>query len=124
MKVKDKIYLFVIELDFLKDAVIQELKEYKIIGVNSKCIAINDEYFTTISTDSKTNYRLHEEYNKVSIIQSKYEKIFDYIRGSLYTSDSSNKSAYKRIKAELEKYIQEKHGRYCNAVTMLDKIEI
>lgn len=124
MKVKDKVYLFVIELDFLKDAVIQESKEYEVIGANDKCLAINDEYFTSIGIKTRNDYRFGNKLDDVGVIQSKYEKYFDYIRGSLYTSNSNEKLAYKKIKKELEKFIQEKHGRYCNAITMLDKIKI
>lgn len=122
VKAKDKVYLFSIELDFLKDTVEQKTEEYEVIGVNNEYIAINDNRFTSIKIKGKED--IDGALKQVSIYQSEFKNYWDYIEGSLYTLNSSKKIAYKKIKKELEKYIQEKHGRYCNAITMLDKIEI
>jgi hypothetical protein len=64
------------------------------------------------------------EFNVPYVYESNFSTYWDYIEGSLYTASASQKVAYKRIKKELEKYIYKKHGRYCNAASMLNKIEI
>ena len=124
MKVKDIIYRYEIELDFKDNKVKQEQKPYQVIGYNDTYLAINDQRFSTIK--HRKLYRgdnYDTLFNEVSVFdyQSTYN---DFIRATLYTQSSSKKIAYKRMKKELEKFIYKKHGRYCNAITMLDKVEV
>jgi hypothetical protein len=64
------------------------------------------------------------EFNEASVYQSKFSYSWDYIKGTLYTASPSEKIAYRRIKKALEKYIYEKHGRYCNAISFLSQIKL
>jgi hypothetical protein len=123
MKVKDRVYYYTIKLDFMKDKVIQGVEESKVLGVNSSKLVLDDSDFTVIKY--KKLYRSDNEklFNEVGVFDSHFSTFTDYIFGYLHTSSSSKKIAYKRIKKALEKFIYEKHGRYCNAITMLDKIE-
>lgn len=123
MKIGDKIYHYRIKLDFLKDNVEQSIGEHTIIGANNHRICINDEVFTSLKI--KGYYRGDkEEFNSVSTYESKYGGYWDYIQSELYTATPSKKIAYRRMKKSLEKFIYEKHGRYCNAITFLDQIKI
>lgn len=123
MKPKDKLYRFEIKFDFIKNSVEQEKKEYVVIGANDTYVCINDFHFTSLQTKKK--YRGDTvDFNEVSVYQSHFSYSWDYIQGSLYTASPSEKIAYRRIKKALEKFIYEKHGRYCNAISFLDKIVI
>jgi hypothetical protein len=123
LKVKDKVYHYKIKMDFIKNSVEQEKKEYTVIGANNHYLCIDDSCFTSLKI--KGYYRGdEEEFNIVSTFHSNYGSSCDYIQADLYTATSSEKIAYKRMKKALEKFIYEKYGRYCNAIDFLDKIQI
>jgi hypothetical protein len=123
MKVKDKVYYFSIKLDFLKNCVDQYKKDYTVIGANSEYVCIDTDDFKSLKT--KGIYRGDKaDFNEVFTWESHWSNSWDYISGTLYTASPSEKIAYRRIKKALEKYIYEKHGRYCNAIDFLDKIII
>jgi hypothetical protein len=124
MKVKDKVYHFCINLDFKENKVEQTKKEYTVIGVNDSYLCINDYHFNAIKR--KKAYRGDNDglFNEVSVYQSHFSTYWDYIKADLYTSSPSEKIAYRRMKKALEKFIYEKHGRYCNAISFLDKIQL
>jgi len=124
MKVKDTVYEYTIKFDFLKDRVEQKRCEHKVIGVNEERLCIGDRRFTSIKT--KRSYRGDNDklFNEVVVFDSHYSGCWDYIQATLYSATSSKKIAYKRMKRALEKFIWEKHGRYCNAATFLNQIEL
>jgi hypothetical protein len=123
MKPKDKIYHFEINFDFIKNSVEQKKTEYTVIGANDTYISINNFNFTSLK--HKKIYRGDTiDFNETSVYQSHFSSSWDYIRGALYTASPNDKIAYRRIKKALEKFIYEKHGRYCNAIGLLDKIII
>jgi hypothetical protein len=123
VKVKDKVYFFEIKLDFKNDSVEQTKKEYEVIGINESYMCINDHCFNSLKI--KKSYRSDkEDFNVVRIHEMNFSSYWDYIRGYLYTASPSEKIAYRRIKKALEKFIYEKHGRYCNAISFLDKIQL
>lgn len=124
MKPKDKVFYYSIKIDFSKQKLEQEQKQYTVLGVNSTKLVIDDEAFTSLK--HKKSYRGddRELFNQVETCSSNFMPYWDYIQADLYTASSSKKIAYKRLKKALEKYIYEKHGRYCNAISYLDKIVI
>jgi hypothetical protein len=123
LKPKDNIYYFEIKMDFTKDKVEQTKREHKVIGANDRYICIDDSLFTSLQT--KQYYRGDKvDFNEIKIYESHSSCLGDYIRAYLYTASPSEKIAYRRIKKALEKFIYEKHGRYCNAISFLDKIQI
>lgn len=124
MKVKDTVYKYEIKLDFKTNKVTQEQNQYKVLGVNSLYLVIDNFSFTKMK--HKKQYRGDkDEFNQVSIIDtSNWGCGSDYIHADLITSTDSAKIAYRRIKKALEKYIYKKHGRYCNAISFLDQIKI
>lgn len=127
MKPKDIVHEFEIRLDFKTNKVTQKCTKYTVLGVNEDRLVINNRYFTVIFY--KKPYRGSSEklFNEVEVIDTSNwntSEYYDYIEGKLYTSTSNYKIAYRRIKKELEKYINKKHGRYCNAITILDQIQI
>jgi hypothetical protein len=124
MKVKDTVYEYTIKFDFLKDRVVQERCEYQIIGINDERMCINDRGFSSIKLKKSYRGDKDELFNDVVVFDSHYEGYWDYIQASLYSATTSEKIAYKRMKRALEKFIQKKHGRYCNAIAFLDKIEL
>jgi len=125
MKAKDTIYHYEIRIDFNANKVTQSQKKHTVLGVNSERLVIDDYRFTTIK--HKKSYRGDTDslFNQVTVFDTSNWHISssDYIQSDLYTSSSSTKIAYRRMKKALETFIYKKHGRYCNAITMLDKIE-
>jgi len=110
-------------MDFIKNSVEQTKEEYTVIGANNHYLCIDDSCFTSLKI--KGYYRGDkEEFNTVITYHSNWETSWDYIRANLYTATSSEKIAYKRMKKALEKFIYEKYGRYCNAISFLDKIRV
>jgi len=97
MKVKDDVYRYEIKLDFKKDEVIQEKKQFTVIGVNAERLCLDDKSFTSIKY--KKSYRSDTDrlFNEVGIVDWTNDRYFDYIFGYLYTSTTSEKIAYKRI---------------------------
>jgi len=124
MKVKDKVFLYEIKLSFKDDEVTQTKEEYKVIGVNKDRLCIDNRYFTTIK--HKKEYRGDKDtmFNEVHIIDWSNNDYFNSIYGQLYTSTSSEKIAYKRIKKALEKHINTRLSKYGNISILLDKIVI
>lgn len=124
MKVKDKVYRYEIKFDFKSNTVVQKQEEYTVIGVNQDYLCIDDRRFTAIK--HKKSYRGDTDtlFNEVGICDWTDRSYLDYLFGYLYTSTTSKKIAYKRIKKALEKHIYNKHGRYCNAISFLEKIEL
>ncbi len=124
MKVKDTVYEYSIKLDFYKDTVEQKQAEYKVIGVNNERLCIGDRTFTTIKRKKQYRGDNDELFGEVSVFDSQYKNYWDYIRATLYSASPSKKIAYKRMKKALEKFINTKHGRYCNAMIILNRIEV
>ena len=126
MKVKDKVFRYTIKLDFSNDKVEKNRKEYEIIGYNDTNLAINDSSFSTIRHTKMYRSDNTVLFNAISVYDTSGWAIssYDYIQADLYTQSSSEKIAYKRIKKALEKFIYKKHGRYCNAISFLDRIEV
>lgn len=124
MKVKDKVYYYEIEINFNKNEVKQTDKEYTVIGVNDSRLCIDDSCFKSIKY--KKSYRGDSEklFNEVCVIDWSNDRYFNFIRGYLYTSTTSKKIAYKRVKRGLEKHIGERYGKYCNAAELLNSINI
>ncbi len=127
LNVGDKVYVYEIKLDFKENRVEQTKLEHNIIGVNKERVCIDNCYFTSIKT--KKDYRGDTDtlFNQIGIIDTSkwgWCDYADYISGTLYTTNSSNKVAYKRIKKELEKYINEKISRYGVAIELLEKIDL
>jgi len=124
MKAKDKVYYYEIKIDFHKYKLEQKCEEYTVLGVNDLNLVINDREFTAIKR--KKRYRGDKEtlFNETVVYDSKFGMYWDEIVAYLYTSTTSKKIAYRRLKKALEKFIYDKHGRYCNAIAFLDKIEI
>lgn len=123
LKVKDKVYYYTIKLDFDGNKVEQKREENTALGVNENYLVIDDWQFHSIKHKKIYSFDHDKLFNQVGVFgsQSKYS---DYIYGYLYTSTSNSKIAYKRIKKALEKFIYQKHGRYCNAISFLDQIKI
>jgi len=124
MKPKDIIYYYEIKINFDKDKIEQKQQNHRILGANDFKIVIDDREFTTIQL--KKLYRSDHAtlFNEVRVYESKFEGYWDYIESHLYSATSSKKIAFRRIKKALEKFIYQKHGRYCNAITLLNQVEI
>lgn len=124
MKVKDKVYHFCIRFDFIKDKVEQTKKEYTVIGVNDRYLCIDDSRFQSIKHTKLYRGDNDKLFNEVLTFQYNFSNWSDYIEADLYTSSPSEKIAYRRMKKALEKFIYEKHGRYCNAISFLNQIKL
>jgi hypothetical protein len=126
MQLKDTVYEYSIKLDFKKDTVEQKQQKHKVIGYNDSKLCVDDYNFTSIKHTKA--YRGDSEvlFNEITVFDTSGWSISscDYIKANLYTQTSNEKIAYKRMKKALEKFIYKKHGRYCNAITFLDKIKI
>jgi hypothetical protein len=126
MKAKDIVYHYSIRIDFNADKVTQKQNKHVVLGVNSEMLVIDDYRFTTIK--HKKSYRGDSDslFNQVAVFDTSNWRISssDYIESDLYTSSSSTKIAYRRMKKALETFIYKKHGRYCNAILFLDQIKI
>ncbi len=109
-KVGDTVYSYMIELNFSKGVAEQEVKEYKILGVNENNLCIDSFYFNTFRY--KPLYRGEKtDFNKPSIVDMT-DVYCDYIRCYLYTTDNNKSKSFARVKEKLEEYINERVGRY------------
>jgi hypothetical protein len=125
MKVGDKVYYFEIKLDFKNDCVNQSKQEFNVAGVNEEYVCIDNYNFTSIQLKKRYSSDKEKElFNNANAWEMRFSTYWDYIQGFLYTTCSSEKVAYKKVKKALEEFIFEKHGRYCNAISFLDKIKI
>lgn len=123
MKKKDKVYEYEIKIDFLKDEVKQTKEEHSIIGANKNYICLDTLNFKSLKI--KPSYSGDTiDFEAVNTFESKYSNMWDYMMATLFTSEPDEKIVYKKMKDALENFIYEKHGRYCNAATFLDKINI
>jgi len=124
VKVKDTVYEYSIKLDFLKDTVEQKQSVYKVIGVNDERLCISDRSFTTIKRKKSYRGDKDELFGEVGVFDSHHDRYWDYIKAELYSASPSKKIAYRRMKKALEKFINAKHGRYCDAADVLSRIEV
>jgi len=123
MKPKDIVHYYEVKIDFDKNDIFQTHEKYKVLGVNLNKLVIEDDNFTVIKHKKLYRGDFNIVFNQTNINESHFEPYWNYIKCYLYTLSSSEKIAYRRIKKSLEKYIYEKHGRYCNALEFLDKIK-
>lgn len=125
----DKIFKFSIELK--GNGIIQkDLKAYEVLGskesdLYEELIVLDDDSYTTLQTKEE-KYRMHSLYGKAICYEMKWNcsSLIDYITGQLYTNNPNEKVAYKSIKKAMNKFINDKYGKYGNYINLLEKIEI
>lgn len=124
MQVGDKVYVYEVKLEFSKNKVEQIESQYNIIGINEYYLCIDDNRFSSIKRRKQYSGDTDKLFNQISIIDMTGFSTLDYITGVLRTTQNSKVHAYKRIKKELEKYINKKLSRYGGAIKLLDEIKI
>ena len=125
----DKVFYFAIKLN--EDGTIEKIKEeYEVLAskennLYKELIVLDDDRFTILQT-KEDRYRMNELYGKPCCREMKWSisTMIDYIEGSLYTNDSNEKAAYRNIKKIMNKFINEKYGKYGNYINLLEKIEV
>lgn len=122
MQIGDKVYVYEIKLDFNKNKVEQLCNCHQIIGVNKYKFVIDDLSFTAMNREKA--YKDDRVLNQVLFVDFTDWKDFGYLTGILRTMESNKKVAYKKVKRELEKYINKKLIRYGGATQLLNEIVI
>ena len=112
MKIGDTVYFF--EVEILREcAKINETSEqYKIIGLNENRLCIDNKDFKTIKHTKLYNSDSDMIFNNVIICDWLYDSYIKKLYATLYTSNSSNKTAFKRLYKEIQKHVAEKYGVY------------
>lgn len=123
MKVKDKVYKFEIEIDFVKSEVRYNRKECEVIGINKDRLVLNDEYFTSMEL-LKNRYNSHRDILKtVHIYHSKFTFTqHDQLEVSYFSPNNSEKIAKRVMKKQILNYMYEKFGRYTGKEFLLNQI--
>jgi hypothetical protein len=123
MKTGDKVFYYEIEIDFMGNNVKQAKEEHKIVAVNSHYLCIDNNDFTSIKHTKWYSGDVDTLFNEVRTYEMKYtftNKIF----AELYTSSSNDKVAYRRMKKQIEKFIDKNYGCYLDFIGYLDRIII
>lgn len=119
----EKIYYYKIELDFAKDNSNQKVEELEVIGANEEYFVLNDYFFTKLYQKSGKYNTSYCVFNKPSVSHFKMFS-YDEVKGYFYTKESNEKKALKKLKAEIEKFLYEKFGKYCKGVDLLNAINV
>jgi hypothetical protein len=123
----DLIHYFNIKI-YESGKVKKENKSYSVVACKENEsygeLIVIDSYAYTIIQTKKEKYTSNQILNESSCYEMRIGIKYDnYINGYLYTTNPSQKIATKRIKKELEKFINEKYGRYSNYKIKLDEIQ-
>ncbi|NFG37511.1 hypothetical protein [Clostridium botulinum] len=134
IKVGDTLRMYSIELNIDGD-VKKEKEEYPVVAAKEytdyskkkkgQYIVLDDDSYAILQTiDQK--YSIHSILNKVNVYERKWciRSLKDYISANVTTSETDDKKVYKKLKKEIEKYLQSNYGRYGNYIDLLNNIEI
>lgn len=122
LEIGQEIYKYKITLDFIKNEVSKDIESNKVIGLNQYRLCLDDYSFTRIDLEKKS-YNSNCVLENAACNHCKLSNYYDEITGTIYSSKKDEKKQYLKIKKALEKYIQQKFGRYV-ASDLLDKLEI
>ena len=134
INVGDKINYYILELNI--DGNVKKKNEgYPVVAVK-KCEEYSNkkegQYIVIETCSYKIIQTIYEKYSshttleKASVYEQKWhtDVLKDYIQASIYTAETDDKKVYKKLKKEIEKYLNKNYGRYGNYIDLLDKIEI
>ncbi|MGN2336836.1 hypothetical protein ACTFIN_01750 [Clostridium cagae] len=136
IKIGDTLRMYSIELNIDGD-VKKEKEEYPVVAakeyttykrnkrLTGQYIVISDDSYAVLQTIDQ-EYSIHSILNKVNVYERKWNtKSFkDYISANVTTNETDDKKVYKKLKKEIEKYLQSNYGRYGNYIDLLNNIEI
>lgn len=122
LEIGQEIYKYKITLDFKKNEVSRDIGSNKIIGLNQHKLCLDDYSFTRVDL-KKESYNSNYVLENATCHHCKLSNYYDEITGTIYSSKKDEKKQYLKIKKALEKFIQEKFGRYAGT-DLLDKLDI
>lgn len=118
----DAIYYFEIKIDFLKDNVVTEEKEHRILGINDELLVLDNCSFTRLQHKGDRFY-VNEPFKIARVSKWCTKPYWDDIRGHIYTDNNSKKAAHDAIRKALKDYIYENYGRYCKGIDLLETLK-
>lgn len=134
VKVGDVINKYEIELN-IDGQVKKEKRNYPVVACkeykdyskkkDGQYIVIDTVDYTVLQTIDK-EYSSNSTLEKAHVWEMKWSSriLKDYVHATIYTTEANEKKVYKKLKKEIEKYLQKNYGRYGNYIELLNKIEI
>lgn len=122
-KVGDNIYNYEIEIDFLKNRVVANTNQCKLLGINDNYIVLDDSKFTVLDI-KKAEFNTHNVFNKTKCYHFKIGSFEDKIVSNISTINNNKKAVFNSMKKAIEKYINKKFGKYCGGIELLNTLKI
>lgn len=121
MTLGDKIYHYEVKIDFVKQTVNQTKRDHTLIGLNKDYGVFDDYSFTKARLTKKGGYKSDVVFDEPRAYEF---KIYSYneVTGYIYSTIENDKKMYSKIKKQLEKFIDEKYGCYCNGRNLTSQI--
>lgn len=126
MNIGDKVFIYKIRLNFSKNTVEQEKEQYTVIGTNKRRLCIDNSSFSSMEYEPLYKGDISAIFNKVdccdltNCLWSNESRLY----GTLWTDIENDKTAYNKIKKELEKYIAKKLSFYGGCTQLLEQIKL
>ena len=121
-KIGDNIYNYEIAIDFLKNRVVANTNQCKLLGINDNYIVLNDSNFTVLDI-KKAEFNTHSVFNKTNCYHFKLRELEDKIISNISTTSNNKNAVFNRMKKDIEKYINKKFGKYCGGIELLNTLK-
>lgn len=118
------IYFYEIKVDFKNNVATKQVKELKVIGANSSYLVVDNFDFTKLIQPKEKESVCYMKVDKPHVYHFNLLSYYDEMTVTIYTAKKNDKKNYIKLKEELEKYIYEKHGRYCNSIDILKTLNL
>lgn len=117
----DIIYNYSIDLIFSKNTAGKSKTANKVLGINAGRLVIDDYSFTTLDL-KKESYNLNPVVNKATFYESNYswEKS---VHAYIYSTNANEEKAYKKLKADFEKWLTQKCLFYGVGAVLLQNLK-